>query len=178
MNCRLCALVVFFCGLIGQGGCCFFRDTCAPGYDPYSVNGRTIAPVSVWLDNHPAEWGGTGYRITGPIGPTPMFRYVINRPEVLGTIRDVSINVFRETNGQWSDTPDYIVSAAETDTSPAGLRPKKTYRLGIPGEVLRVEDAQGQAIDAMALEPDTRYLMGVVVSGDRRESMRIEFQTR
>ena len=171
-------LMIGVCALIGLGGCCYFRDSCGADGDT-GVWGRQVsAPVQVWLDNHPAEWGGTGYRIPAAVSQSPLFRYVINTSEDLGPVRTVTINVFHEIDRGWSDTPAYVVTANGSGATDGILRAKKTYRLGAAGEGLHIVDGRGRSADRMALDSDAKYLMNIVVTGDRSESLRIEFRTQ
>jgi hypothetical protein len=168
------------CGLSLIAGCSYFSGHVNVGSDrgKSSASQERQSYVRVWLDDNQATPGRVRCEIAQPISLGPKLRYEITEPEKLGRVTNVTINIFHEFNGGWSNNVDFIVIASDTNNPDAQMKPGVDYHLGSPGGDIRIMDGNGNTLDRVALESGTKYLMNFVVRADRSETVGVEFTAR
>ncbi len=170
------------CGLLAITGCSYLgyinivSDDSSSGSSGSSSGGRE-SYVRVWIDNNPATMseGDARCKINSAISHGPKIKYEITEPEKIGKITNVTINMFHEFDGGWSQNVDFIVIASDTNNPDAQMKPGREYHLGSPGDDLKIMDGNGNTLERITLTQGTKYLMNFVVRGDRSETVSIEF---
>jgi hypothetical protein len=176
---RMMKTTVFSCGLMVIAGCSLMdKFFGAKEPQPQMAASQQESYVSLWLDGTQAKAGEVRSSIAQPVGVSPKLKYEISKPEKLGRVSNVIINIFREFEGGYSSNADFIVTAADVNNPDAQMKPGVVYDLGAPGKDLRIMDRNGKTLETLKLDAGTKYLMNFVISADRSETVQVEFKTK
>lgn len=146
---------------------------------------RKDTNLRLFLDGHQAKQstlkkGLTGYspfKISEEVSTSPVFRYEIIDPKKFGYIQAVHLQVHQKFEADFSDLPDYIVTAAKQGDE-AQLKPNTNYDLGALGPDFKILDKKKNPVDKIQFRPGVEYLLVFTVSADKSESTQIYFKTK
>lgn len=145
---------------------------------------KTDTYLRIWLDDHKAEQNtlkkaATGYsewKIGDPVSTGPKLKFEITKPEKLGRITMVAINIFQQYEADYSHQAEYIVIAADTNSPEAQMKPGIVYDLSKPGDAFKVLDLNGKPVDGVKLKPGMKYKFVLTIKADKSETAQIEFK--
>jgi hypothetical protein len=172
------------CGLlIGMTGCSATSALSTGGSMGLNL-AKTDTHLRIWLDGQPAKQNSAKKAVTGysdwkvkeQVSTSPKLKFEITKPEKLGRIMMVTVNIFKEFKKDYSTQAEYAVFCK--DNGPEGqMKPDVEYDLGQPGDTFKVTDLTGNVVAGVKLESGVKYKLVLTVKADKSETAQIEFKT-
>lgn len=141
--------------------------------------------LGVYLDGQEAkrnelEQAAKGYskwKIAGRVSTSPRLRFTFKKPDALGRIRTITVSIFQEFKGKYSDKAEFTVISRSSEST-AQMQPNTEYDLGNPGPAFRVTDFYDKEVAGVALKPGMKYMLVLTVAAESSESAQVYFETK
>jgi len=141
--------------------------------------------LSIYLDGNLAKqdklkkayFGHAAFKVKEPVSTSPTFRFEFKDPEKFGRITGTNMQIHQEFEADYSHQAEFIVTPRGSGADGL-MRPNTDYSLGSAGGEFRVANFEGNETNGVTLKPGVEYLLVFTVSGDRSESVQINFETR
>lgn len=181
---KLVVAVLLGVGLTTATGC----SASGAGHTAFNVFKNTKAnqlDTSIWLDGVQAKrdelkQAATGYSrwtCSGDITTAPKLKFEFKKPDALGRIRSITINIFQKHEANYSDQADFII-IARSGKPEDQMKPGVEYDLAKLGADFKILNWKGEEVPAVDLKPGWMYMMNFAVSADDSETAQIFFETK
>ena len=124
-----------------------------------------------------AYFGHAAFKIKEPVSTSPTFRFEFKDPEKFGRITGTNMQIHQEFEADYSHQAEFIVTPRGSGTDGL-MRPDTDYSLGSAGGQFRVANFEGNETNGVTLKPGLEYMLVFTISGDRSETVQINFETR
>ncbi|QOJ15356.1 MAG: hypothetical protein HRU75_12250 [Planctomycetia bacterium] len=161
---------------------CSVTGAASTGFGVWKNTQANQLDTTIWIDGNQAsrdelKQAATGYSrwtCSGDITASPTLKFEFKKPDAIGRIRSIVINIFQKHEARYSDQPDFIIVSRSQDPE-SQMKPGVVYDLAHLGPDFKVLNWKGEEIPAVQLQPGWQYMMNFVVAADDSETAQIFF---
>lgn len=124
-----------------------------------------------------AATGYSNWKIKEQVTTTPKLAFTIKKPEKLGRITMVVVNIYQQFEADYSHQPDFTI-VPRNNTEEAQMKPDTDYDLSNPGGTFKILDVRGNEIPKVDMHPGMKYKLLLTIKADKSETAAIEFKTK
>ena len=125
-----------------------------------------------------AALGHSEWKIKDPVSTAPTLNFEITKPDKVGRITWVSVNIYQAFEADYSHQAEFTILSEDDKNPEAQMRPNTNYNLGAPGAGFKVLNLTNQTVAGVKLVPGMKYKMLLTVKADKSETAAIHFKTK